>query len=918
MYNEDNYENYETEDTENEGSSGSTLKDIYYNNKTLIWILGIIVIILILVALFNRGSSGNNAYVKPVNENEKVQLSRSKDLKIKVGNNEYNGSSDRLNWKSRNTSIAEIDNNGRVTGKSIGTTVIDVTYTESGKPYVTTININVFNGNENVPLQSANFDDKSLMMNVNSRYSLGDKVSVTPDSGYIYNIQYEISNPNIAMVDEGGVVTAKGEGKATITAHINDGAYKTQIDVYVNNAYKESELVKLPQKIDFQNGQTIKIPVNNGSVTELKLDLSPSDASSKYISWKSSDENTIAVSGEGNVAALREGSATITATAINGVTGKILVEGTNELVEIDSISVTPSNISLTVGSSSSIVPIVSPDSASNKALIFDSSDNSVVSVIPNSTKTSATVYGVKKGTAVVTIKSDNGKSATVTVTVTGQGGTTTPSLNPSSGGSIKVRLGSGADIVPMKKCNGPVDYYSAPLKVTIENNSGNANYVSYCYTKGCTPSDSKREKLPVTFEIKNSGTYILRVKKYTGESGNNEIKSSGSGNYDNGSLVYYINTKSSGLSCTSSSTWESGGAISTATEAKNACYCRNDKGDYSCTWAKQGNASFPTINNDFNTEAKCNLHIKQTCCHLENGNYVNGLTVKSNCVSDSRCGTSSGSGNLTAITVSESDIELKVGETKTISVRLTPSSVSQAVNIEVGDKSVATISESSINTSTQLTITAKKEGETTITFKGSNTMIKVIVTDSGAKQPTIPTYREDPVISCKNWGISIVNKNEEEVSCKANINGKFEFTISNTSVIKWDFYPNQKTIADDDVPANSYSSFDFNKVGNGDTSITVKFTPKDTNLYNSITRTISVNGESATVSQASPTNTTYTCNISRRNVKVCSYSRYNTIADIKNSLQNKSENSGYGCISKAKTYCGSTATACYDVYYCTK
>ena len=746
MYNDDNYENYETEDTEVEESSGSTLKDIYYNNKKLIWILGIIIVVIILVSLFNRGSSSDsNAYVKPVNKNESVQLSRSKDLKIKVGNNEYNGSSDRLNWKSRNTSIAEIDSNGRATGKAIGTTIIDVTYIESGKSYVTAINLNVFKGNENVPLQSADFDGKSLVMSVNNHFNLGDKISVTPDSAYVYNIQYEVSNPNIVTVDEGGLVTAQGEGHTTITAYVNETAYKTQIEVYVNNAYKDAELIKLPQKIDFQNGQTIRIPVNNGSVTEIKLDLSPSDSSTKYISWKSSDENIIAVSGEGNVAALKEGSATVTATSINGVVGKILVEGTNDLVNIDSISITPSNVSLTVGSSSTLVPTVSPDSASNKALIFESSNNSVVSVIPNTTKTSATIYGVGTGTAVVTIKSDNGKSATVTVTVTGGGSSPSTPQGPSSGGSIAVRLGDSANIVPKKKCDGVVDYYSAPLKVTINKVSGNANYISYCYTKGCTPSDSKREKLPVTFEIKNSGTYILKVKKYTGESGNNEIKSSGSGNYDNGSLVYYINTKSSGLSCTSSSTWESGGSISTASEAKNACYCRNDNGDYSCTWAKQGSASFPSINTDFNTEAKCNLHVKQTCCHLQNGSYVNGLTSKSNCVADSKCGTS-GSDKLIAIDVNVSNVTLKVNETKRISVTLKPSSVSEEVKIKVADDSVVSVNKPSIKSSTEFIIMANKEGKTTIKLEGNGitTVISVNVSGNGTskeqeqiKQPAI-------------------------------------------------------------------------------------------------------------------------------------------------------------------------------------
>ena len=117
----------------------------------------------------------------------------------------------------------------------------------------------------------------------------------------------------------------------------------------------------------------------------------------------------------------------------------------------------------------------------------------------------------------------------------------------------------------------------------------------------------------------SKGAYVLAIGKYDVD--DNHI----------GTVYKYIWIKEG-----------SSGSSSTTDTSGKACYCRYDSndGEYYCTWATSGNASFPNKNTTYNTEAKCNAHIQTTCCHYNilTGKYVNSTTIKGNCVGSSKCG----------------------------------------------------------------------------------------------------------------------------------------------------------------------------------------------------------------------------------------------------------------------------------------
>ena len=749
MYNEENYDNYEDESTEEEEqSSGSKIREIYENNKKLIWILGIIIVFIIIAAIFTGGggsSSGeDNSVVGPINRPEYVQLSKSKDLRIKVRGKEYNGSYSAIQWNSRNSNVAEVDSSGRITGKKIGNTVITGVFEENNDSHAFTVDVVVVKGNENVKLQNVDFNSKSLVINsVVHEYSIGEQLHVVPDDAYVHDVIYSSSNSSVASVDEAGIVKGISPGTATITASINDGAFEALLDVYVRDDVVEPKLIKIPQKVEFEDGTSLKLELNG--TKELKLAPSPSDADSDFINWKSTDNSIVAVTDDGMISGVKLGTATITATALNGKEGKIVVEVVQETVAVDSISIVPSSVTMNAGESRTLLPTVKPDNASNKSFTFESSDTTVASVVPTATKTSATVYALKGGTAIITVKSDNGKIATLTVKVSGSGGSsqTGPSTQNSGSGSITVRLSNNevTDKKPNKTCNGLIDYYKGPLTVTITK-SGDVASIAYCHTKGCTPSKKETfdNKEAITFTIPAGGTYILKVRKYN--SSGNEIASSNSNNYDDGSLVYYINTKQSGLSCTSKSTWESGGStVTTTTTTKGACYVNTSTQGVSnsFTWRDAGSTMSAYTNlaeTVITTKSECeraanNSNGQRNLC-FRNGNnyyfgsqyavkaaypnnrYVSNVITKDSCLSNSSDLTNIVINNGNTITFNLSD------KTKEVSITLTPSTVNQNVTISSSNEKVFKVDKTTTKTSTTVKLTAISEGEEYLIVKGSN------------------------------------------------------------------------------------------------------------------------------------------------------------------------------------------------------
>ena len=167
----------------------------------------------------------------------------------------------------------------------------------------------------------------------------------------------------------------------------------------------------------------------------------PNDATFKEVIWESSDTNIVAVDQDGNVTAVSNGTATITATSRQGrktATCTVTVKDAPP-VTIPVIGVTLNHSAYTLHTdkdprSFQLIATVEPSNASNKAVSWQSSDTGIATV-----DASGNVTAVKEGTATITVATTDGsKTATCTVTVktdSSGGGGNSGSSNSGGGSS---------------------------------------------------------------------------------------------------------------------------------------------------------------------------------------------------------------------------------------------------------------------------------------------------------------------------------------------------------------------------------------------------------------------------------------------------------------------------------------------------
>lgn len=234
---------------------------------------------------------------------------------------------------------------------------------------------------------------------------IGEKVSVTatvsPSNACDTRVWWESSDPDVVRVSD-GVIEAVGYGTATITAQsFNEKSGSVTITV------KEITAEKV-DITDSRSGETVYI----GEGWILTAAITPENVDDPTIVWSSSDAAVASVDSRGNVKALCAGSATITATASNGVAGTYTITVEEKLVESVEIQA-HDTVSMFLGDERILNAAVLPADATYPELTWTTSDEAVVQV-----SAGGRVSAVGCGTAFITATTKNGLTDSVTVEVT--------------------------------------------------------------------------------------------------------------------------------------------------------------------------------------------------------------------------------------------------------------------------------------------------------------------------------------------------------------------------------------------------------------------------------------------------------------------------------------------------------------------
>ena len=203
----------------------------------------------------------------------------------------------RLVWSSSDGSVASVDEEGVVSGKSKGETVITVTAVDGG--YTAECRVRVYQ-----PVTELRMDNRSVTVDTGDDIQL--TATILPYDADNKSIVWSSDNPDVADVNGKGVVTGVKAGQTVIRATSEDEGISDFCVVTVNQPVTGVSLSK--SELSFS-----KI----GDAEQLVASVQPADATNKELNWSSSDES-VAIVSYGRVLCSGYGSAIVYVTTVDG------------------------------------------------------------------------------------------------------------------------------------------------------------------------------------------------------------------------------------------------------------------------------------------------------------------------------------------------------------------------------------------------------------------------------------------------------------------------------------------------------------------------------------------------------------------------------------------------------------------------
>ena len=294
-----------------------------------------------------------------------------------------------------------------------------------------------------VEVSSVSLNTATIEMVEGETFSL--VATVLPKDAEYDGVIWASSNASVARVNS-GTVTAIKEGITTITA--SAGGKSATCSVKVSTRVVAVKSITLDKT---------SLSMKVGATETITATVNPDNATDKTVTWGSSDVSVATVA-DGIVTAKSPG--TVTVTAKSGIyTTDCNVTVT---VDIESLSLDKTNLSLSIGETAQLTATVKPDDATDKNVSWTSSDESVAKV------DNGKVTAVKSGKATIIAKCGD-KTAECEVTVYAK--VTGVKLSSSS-----LRMMSGdkallkATITPDNAMNKNISWSSDNETVAVVNN----------------------------------------------------------------------------------------------------------------------------------------------------------------------------------------------------------------------------------------------------------------------------------------------------------------------------------------------------------------------------------------------------------------------------------------------------------------
>lgn len=305
-----------------------------------------------------------------------------------------NASNAEVTWYSDKESVATVSQSGLVTGVGPGETTVHAVTTDGGKMASCLVKVGT-------PVKGITLSVSSKTLYVGDP-SLDISATLTPANATDKSLEWSSSDPEVASIAPGAalraVIKPLKPGKTTITATTKDGGFTASCEVTVKRHVSGVSLNKA------------SLTLYVGETESLAATVAPEDASDKTVAW-SSDNSAVASVSNGKVTANKPGTA-----VIKVVTNDLSKEAACTVTvkrHAESVELSQKEIKLYLGENRSLTATVLPSDASDKNVTWSSSNPNVATV-----STAGNVVSKSVGTTVITVKTaDGGHQASCYVTV---------------------------------------------------------------------------------------------------------------------------------------------------------------------------------------------------------------------------------------------------------------------------------------------------------------------------------------------------------------------------------------------------------------------------------------------------------------------------------------------------------------------
>lgn len=221
-----------------------------------------------------------------------------------------------VTWSTSDSSIATVDQNGKVTAVKAGSATITAQAGEKSA----TCNVTV----SGIPVASITLNKTRVTLHPGETDTL--VATISPDNASDQTITWTSSYPEAVTVDDNGKITAIAVGASTI--HASCGGKSASCEVTVD-----------PIPVAEVSLNKTELSLKEGESETLTATVKPDDATDKTVTWSTSDASIATVDQNGKVTAVKAGTATITAKAGDkSATCSVTVTGSR-------ISVSPTSLS---------------------------------------------------------------------------------------------------------------------------------------------------------------------------------------------------------------------------------------------------------------------------------------------------------------------------------------------------------------------------------------------------------------------------------------------------------------------------------------------------------------------------------------------------------------------------------------------